>query len=121
MMRRSAPFLLVCGFSLSLMGGCGDPAAKPPGDLQTADANDPYADPTYQAGGSSTADPGYAPMPAESTGSGRVHTVAKSETLYSLARTYYNDQKRWRDIYEANRSTIRDPNRILVGQRLVIP
>ncbi len=49
------------------------------------------------------------------------HTVTKSETLYGLARTYYGDHHRWKAIYEANRSTISDPNSIQVGQRLLIP
>jgi len=52
---------------------------------------------------------------------GRAHTVAKGDTLYSLARKYYGDQRRWRDIYEANRSLVSDPNKIYVGQRLIIP
>ena len=49
------------------------------------------------------------------------HVVSKGETLYSLARLYYNDQRRWRDIYEANRGSIPDPNRLRVGQELMIP
>ena len=49
------------------------------------------------------------------------HTVVKSDTLYGLARMYYGDQRRWKEIYEANRTTISDPNKIRVGQRLVIP
>lgn len=96
--------------------------------------SDPYAD--YYASdpqsGSTTADqyPTYEPAannyPAlastYNTGGGRVHTVAKKETLYSIARMYYNgDHHRWREIYEANRAEISDPNRIRVGQRLVIP
>jgi nucleoid-associated protein YgaU len=52
----------------------------------------------------------------------RYHTVQRKETLYSLARMYYNDQSKWRTIYEANRADIgTDPNKIRVGQRLVIP
>ncbi len=51
----------------------------------------------------------------------RYHVVAKKETLYALARMYYSDARRWKDIFEANRTTIDDPNRILIGQRLLIP
>jgi len=51
----------------------------------------------------------------------RYHVVAKRDTLYGLARTYYGDQRRWKDIYEANRGEISDPNHIRVGQRLLIP
>ena len=54
------------------------------------------------------------------TGS-RFHTVARKETLYSLARQYYGDHHRWKEIYEANKSHLRDPNKIFVGQRLAIP
>jgi 5'-nucleotidase len=68
---------------------------------------------TYDAASESVA---ATPPPA-----GGRHVVAKGETLYSLARLYYNDQRRWRDIYEANRGAIRDPNRLRVGQELMIP
>lgn len=51
----------------------------------------------------------------------RYHTVSKRDTLYALARAYYGDHHRWRDIYEANRTTLADPNRIRVGQKLLIP
>lgn len=54
------------------------------------------------------------------TGS-RLHTVSRKETLYSLARQYYGDHRRWKDIFEANRSIVLDPNRIFVGQHLAIP
>ena len=54
-------------------------------------------------------------------GLSQYHTVGKGDTLYALARHYYSDQRRWKEIYEANRGHISDPNRISVGQRLVIP
>lgn len=55
------------------------------------------------------------------TGLSQYHTVTKGDTLYALARHYYSNQRRWKDIYEANRGRINDPNRIRIGQRLVIP
>ena len=59
---------------------------------------------------------------SDTVSGGRTHTVAKGDTLYQLARSYYGDQAKWKSIYEANRSTIgSDPNKIRVGQRLVIP
>ncbi len=51
----------------------------------------------------------------------RHHTVAKGDTLYSLARRYYSDQRRWKDIYAANQSVLANPDLIRVGQELVIP
>ena len=52
----------------------------------------------------------------------RYHVVSPKETLFSLARSYYSDQRRWKDIYAANSEMIgSDPNRIYVGQKLRIP
>ena len=80
---------------------------------ETGDTTDPYL--TYSA---ETADD--LAYTTEATGP-RYHTVAKKETLYSLARHYYKDERRWKDIYNANRAKIDDPNKIFVGQRLLIP
>jgi nucleoid-associated protein YgaU len=52
---------------------------------------------------------------------GRSHVVEKGDTLYSLARKYYHDQKRWKDIWDANRSVIPDKDHLKVGTKLVIP
>jgi nucleoid-associated protein YgaU len=63
-------------------------------------------------------------MPAGSLAAqdSRYHVVAPKETLFSLARSYYSDQRRWKEIYAANADTIgSDPNRIYVGQKLRIP
>ena len=51
----------------------------------------------------------------------RTHTVAKGDTLYSLARQYYNDQGRWKDIYQANLGMLSSPDLVKIGQELVIP
>lgn len=66
------------------------------------------------------------PMPADAgytapTGGSRYHTVQKKETLCSISRQYYGDAAKWKEIYAANRADIGDPNKIRVGQRLVIP
>ena len=74
------------------------------GDLVPGDAAEPVTN-AYLAG---------------FTGS-RYHVVAKRDTLYGLARVYYGDQRRWKDIYEANRAEISNPNLIKVGQNLLIP
>ncbi len=51
----------------------------------------------------------------------RTHTVAKGDTLFGIARRYYNNASRWKDIYEANRNVLSDPNKLYVGRDLVIP
>ena len=52
-----------------------------------------------------------------------VYTVRAGDTLVAIARKYYgNDGERlWKNIYEANRQVLRDPNRLAAGQKLVIP
>lgn len=51
----------------------------------------------------------------------RTHVVQKGDTLYKLARQYYDDQSKWRDIWNANRELIPDPDKLTVGTKLVIP
>ncbi len=51
----------------------------------------------------------------------RTHAVQRKDTLYSLARLYYNDHRQWKKIHEANRDQIANPNMIKVGMILVIP
>lgn len=52
-----------------------------------------------------------------------VHVVAKGETLTTIARQYYGTDgpRLWRRIWEANKDTLPDPNRLALGQSLVIP
>ena len=52
---------------------------------------------------------------------GHVHVVKKGDTLFSLARQYYNDPSKWRKILDANRGSISDKDHIKVGQEIVIP
>ncbi len=51
----------------------------------------------------------------------RVHVVRKDDTLFSLARQYYNDQSKWRKILTANHIPIEKKDQIKIGQELVIP
>lgn len=51
----------------------------------------------------------------------RIHVVEPKDTVYSLARKYYGDMHQWRKIWQANQDQIPDPNKIKVGQQLVIP
>jgi len=109
-------FRWVCFVLLVSVAGCGLFKKKEP-----QATNDPYptdmSTPSYAAPAPHGSEAAF----ASSAGS-RTHTVARKETLFSIARTYYNDQSKWRTIYEANRSQIGDdPNRIRVGQQLVIP
>lgn len=129
-MRRNTLILLASFCIVTTLAGCSLFGKKP----QQAVA-DPY-DPGFETTGEFDNYPVYKPLPeatesysypvattlAATAGAGRSHTVAKKDTLYSIARTYYNgDHTRWKEIYEANRSAIGDPNMIRVGQKLTIP
>ncbi|MCM8812258.1 MAG: LysM peptidoglycan-binding domain-containing protein [Candidatus Omnitrophica bacterium] len=61
------------------------------------------------------------PAPASSQKSGTIYTVKKGDTLEKIAARFYGDGSRWRPIYEANRDTLKSPNKIFPGQKLVIP
>ncbi|MBI4543831.1 MAG: LysM peptidoglycan-binding domain-containing protein [Gemmatimonadetes bacterium] len=68
--------------------------------------------------------PAAAQEPAAAAGerpAGRGHVVRPGETLWELARQYYNDPYRWPVIYEANRWMLRSPHLIYPDERLVIP
>ena len=49
------------------------------------------------------------------------HTVAKGDTLWSIAEDVYGNGSMWKDIYNANKDVIKDPNKIYIGQELEIP
>lgn len=54
------------------------------------------------------------------TGSGN-YTVVKGDSLWKIAQKAYGSGRQWVKIYEANRAIIKNPNRIYVGQKLIIP
>jgi len=49
------------------------------------------------------------------------YTVKKGDSLWSISKQQLGSGARWREIYEANRDVIKNPNRIYVGQVLQIP
>jgi nucleoid-associated protein YgaU len=49
------------------------------------------------------------------------HIVVSGDTLYNLARKYYNDSAMWDIIYNANEETIDDKRLLKTGQILIIP
>ena len=49
------------------------------------------------------------------------HTVQKGESLSLIAKHYYKDLMKYKEIFEANRDIIKDVNVIHPGQEIVIP
>ncbi|MFQ5805415.1 MAG: LysM peptidoglycan-binding domain-containing protein [Phycisphaerae bacterium] len=140
-MRRQSLFLV--GLSALLLFGCENKQPQP-----DAHHEEPYT-PGYASLDSMDAEPAprpaatYEPPPTETTADsdamsaptddavgsdellapagGRVYTVQKGDTLYKLARRFYNDQARWRDIWEANKTRLPDPDKLPIGLKLIIP
>jgi LysM repeat protein len=64
------------------------------------------------------------PGPTEGTrgrSTGQTYTVQSGDTLSKIAKQYYGDANAYMKIFEANRDKLSDPNKIQVGQELVIP
>jgi nucleoid-associated protein YgaU len=58
---------------------------------------------------------------AEAAAKPHVYVVQAGDSLSKIAKQVYGDAGRWKEIFEANRDKIKDPNIIHVGQELVIP
>jgi len=54
-------------------------------------------------------------------GQKETYTVQAGDTLGKIAQEMYGDGSRWREIWEANKGDIPNPDLIQVGQELVIP
>jgi nucleoid-associated protein YgaU len=49
------------------------------------------------------------------------YTVQKGDTLSRISKEFYGKGSRWREIFEANKPMLDDPDRIYPGQTLRIP
>ena len=76
----------------------------------------PKADFSNVRGGSSST----APQPRAEV-EVRRYTVVSGDSLSKIAKREYGDAQKWRQIYEANRDQIKDPDLIYPGQVLTIP
>ncbi len=51
----------------------------------------------------------------------KIHVVKRGENLHLIAARYYNNARLWRLIYNVNQDSIKDPNLIHPGDKLLIP
>ena len=51
----------------------------------------------------------------------KMHTVVSGESLSKIAKKYYGDAMKYNVIFEANKPTLTDPDKIYPGQVLRIP
>ena len=66
-------------------------------------------------------DPSLAPAASAPAASARVYTVAAGDTLSKIAKQFYGNANSYNKIFEANRDKLDNPDKIRVGQELVIP
>jgi len=60
------------------------------------------------------------PVPGPRT-AGKSVRVERGDNLRKIAGRVYGDETRWRDIFEANRGTMKHANDLRIGQALLIP
>jgi hypothetical protein len=70
-------------------------------------------DDQMQTGGSAGAGAGVA--------GARTYTVKKGDTLSEIAERELGGASKWKEIFEANRTIIEDPDKIMAGQVLTLP
>ncbi|KRA54207.1 peptidoglycan-binding protein LysM [Pseudoxanthomonas sp. Root65] len=51
----------------------------------------------------------------------QTYTIEKGDTLSKIAKEHLGSANAWKQIFEANRDTIEDPDRIFPGQVIKLP
>nr|WP_298133642.1 LysM peptidoglycan-binding domain-containing protein [uncultured Pseudoxanthomonas sp.] len=51
----------------------------------------------------------------------QTYTIEKGDTLSKIAKEHLGNANAWKQIFEANRDTIEDPDRIFPGQVIKLP
>ena len=52
---------------------------------------------------------------------GQTYTVKAGDTLSKISKEFYKDANEYMRIFYANRTTLKDPDKIQIGQQLTIP
>src|SRR5690606_37691488 len=88
------------------------------GNVRSSSDTKPGSGPTGKADFSNVV--GNADTEPERDGGGS-YTVQSGDTLSAIAQRHYGKASRWREIFEANRDQIDDPDLIRPGQVLLLP
>lgn len=94
----------------SLDGVIGQQYAEPQGRIEIV-GTAPVAEPEPEVAPE--------PVPEELPASG-VYTVVDGDNLWKIAKSQLGDGKLWTGIYEDNKTEIKNPNMIYIGQELVV-
>lgn len=58
---------------------------------------------------------------ATKSAGGQTYVVRQGDTLVSISRKFYKTPARWKGILDANKNEIDDPEKLKIGQSLIIP
>ena len=61
------------------------------------------------------------PQPSPASGRKQTYKVQPGDSLSKIAKEFYGNADEYMRIFEANKDTLKDPNKIQTGQELVIP
>jgi len=61
------------------------------------------------------------PQPSPASAPQRTYKVQPGDSLSKIAKAFYGNASDYMRIFEANKKTLNDPNKIEIGQELVIP
>jgi len=61
------------------------------------------------------------PQPSPASGPKQTYKVQPGDSLSKIAKEFYGNADEYMRIFEANKDTLKDPNKIQTGQELVIP
>ena len=64
---------------------------------------------------------GNAPRELGGSKGNQYYEIKSGDTLSAIAKQFYGDASQYPKIFEANREVIKDPNKIFVGQKIIIP
>ena len=103
----------------SANGGASSYAIGSPVQIPILPAPKPPATPATPAPAKPAPKPKGKPAPKPKARPTRYYTVRKGDTLSHIALRYYGNANKWKPIQTAN--AIKNPNLILVGQKLIIP
>lgn len=115
--------VLTLGENLNVKNGKVEEAAgvlRVWGTVETQHEKDQIWDAIKEVGGSNPSDIA-ADIQVANPGVYAKHTVEKGESLSKIAKHYYKDMMKYKDIFEANRDILDNPDVIHPGQVLTIP
>lgn len=91
------------------------------GDFYYSIALKEYKKPQVQGTGSGYGETSTRTTQPEDTNSGKTYVVKKGDCLWKISKQFYGKGSEYPKIYDANRNIISNPDKIYVGQVLIIP